>query len=144
MPVPGAAAPVRSPARRRAAAALTAVLLVLALRAAWREAKAKGRAPETPAAERLAAVVAAVPPTGRLGFADLGGDVDFQGRARIDLRLALAPRVLVDAVPGRADDVVLLGWEDDAATLQARLAARGLTIRRRLPAGYLLLGRDGP
>lgn len=144
-------------------AILTLVLAVLAVRAAWRDVASKGRAPETAAVERLAGVVRQLPPDGELAFVDLGGDVDFQGRARIDLRLALAPRVMADLgspartsrpeerMPdtsggrdGRAEETAeptLVSWIDDPATVEARAAARGLAIERRLDAGYLVLRR---
>lgn len=155
--------PTPRPRSEAAVAVLAIVLAVLAVRAAWRDVGSKGRAPETAAVERLAGVVRQLPPDGELAFVDLGGDVDFQGRARIDLRLALAPRVMADLgrpartsrpderLPdtrrdrnGRAEDAAeptLVSWIDDPATVEARAAARGLAIERRLDEGYLVLRR---
>ncbi|MBL9088015.1 MAG: hypothetical protein JNM10_12830 [Planctomycetia bacterium] len=158
MPLPPA-----TPRRCSSAAAVLAIVLaVLAVRAAWRDVGSKGRAREVAAVERLAGVVRQLPAEGELAFVDLGGDVDFQGRARIDLRLALAPRVMADLgnpakasrpeerMPdtrgdrgGREDaaELTLVSWIDDPATVEARAAARGLAIERRLDEGYLVLRR---
>lgn len=154
--------PTTRPRSSAAVAVLAIALAVLAVRAAWRDVGSKGRAPETAAVERLAGVVRQLPATGELAFVDLGGDVDFQGRARIDLRLALAPRVMADLgrpartsrpeerMPdtrgdrdGREDaaEPTLVSWIDDPATVEARAAARGLAIERRLDEGYLVLRR---
>lgn len=158
-----AQSPSSSPRSELASAVLAVALAVLAVRAAWRDLSSKGRAPETAAVERLAGVVLQLPAEGELAFVDLGGDVDFQGRARIDLRLALAPRVMADLgrpartsrpderLPdtrgdrdGRAEEMAeptLVSWIDDPATVEARAAARGLGIERRLDEGYLVLRR---
>ena len=158
--------PVQPPSSRPrsqvAVAVLAIALAILAVRAAWRDVGSKGRARETAAVERLAVVVRQLPAEGELAFVDLGGDVDFQGRARIDLRLALAPRVMADLgspartsrpeerMPdtrggrdGREDaaELTLVSWIDDPATVEARAAARGLVIERRLDEGYLVLRR---
>lgn len=124
----------------RAAAALGVVLAVLALYAAWREARAReASTEEIPVADRLADVVASLPPDRRIAFVDLGGPQDGRRRARIELRLSLAPRVLVDE---GAPAPSFVTWTDDPSTVAARAAAHGYAVVRTLPDGYVLLRRD--